>query len=66
MTKPTKWPVHSVETYIWVAKNPTHLYFIFFYLGFMAHQDYLTHFEPSQSLGGTKTGDPQEKTPDHP
>ena len=28
-------------------------------------QDYFTHFEPSQSLGGAKTGDPQEKTPDH-
>ena len=38
----------------------------FFYLGFMACQDYFTHFEPSQSLGGAKTGDPREKTPDHP
>ena len=26
----------------------------FFYLGFI-------HFEPSQSLGGAKTGDPREK-----
>ena len=32
----------------------------------MAHQGYVTHFEPSQSLGGAKTGDPREKTPDHP
>ena len=32
----------------------------------MTHQDYFTHFEPSQSLGGANTGDPQEKTPDHP
>ena len=40
--------------------------FIFFYLGFTTHQDYFTHFEPSQSLGGAKTGDPREKTPDHP
>ena len=25
-----------------------------------------THFEPSHSLGGAKTGDPREKPPDHP
>ena len=31
----------------------------------MARQDYFTHFEPSQSLGVAKTGDPREKTPDH-
>ena len=31
----------------------------------MACQDYFTHFEPSQSLGGAKTGDPREKPPDH-
>ena len=37
-----------------------------FYLSFMAHQDYFTHFETSQSLGGVKTGDPQEKPPDPP
>ena len=35
-------------------------------LRFTARQDYFTHFEQSQSLGGVKTGDPQEKTPDHP
>ena len=35
---------------------------ISFYLG----QDHFTHFEPSQSVGGTKTGDPREKPPDHP
>ena len=40
--------------------------FILFYLGFMARQDYFTHFEPSQSVGGVKTGDPREKPPDHP
>ena len=28
-----------------------------FLLGFMARQDYFTHFEPSQSIGGAKTGD---------
>ena len=31
-----------------------------------ARQDYFTHFKPSQSVGGAKTGDPREKkTPDH-
>ena len=39
--------------------------FFLFYLGFTAHQDYFTHFEPSQSFGRAKTGDPREKTPDH-
>ena len=39
---------------------------LFFSLGFTAHQDYFTHFEPSQSLGWAKTGDPREKPPDHP
>ena len=29
------------------------------YLGFTAWPDYFTHFEPSQSLGEAKTGDPQ-------
>ena len=32
----------------------------------MACQDYFTHFELSQSLGGAKTGGPQGKPPDHP
>ena len=40
--------------------------FIFFYLGLMPRQDYFTHFEPSQLLGGAKMGDTREKTPDHP
>ena len=39
---------------------------LFFYLGFTARQDYFTQFEPSQSLGGAKTGDPQEKPSNHP
>ena len=34
--------------------------------GFTVRQDYFTHFEPSQSVGGAKTGDPREKSPDHP
>ena len=38
--------------------------YFFFYLVFTACQDYFTHFEPSQSIGGVKTGDPQEKQPD--
>ena len=38
----------------------------FFYLVFTARQDYFTHFEPSQSIGGAKTEDPQEKSPEHP
>ena len=33
---------------------------IFFYLGFIARQDYFTHFQPSQLLGGAKTGDPKK------
>ena len=32
-----------------------------FYLGFTTCQDNFTHFEPSQSLGGAKTGDPKKK-----
>ena len=38
----------------------------YFYLAFTARQDYFTHHEPSQSLGGVKTGRPREKTHDHP
>ena len=38
----------------------------FFLFGVTARQDYFTHFEPSQSLSGAKTGDPREKLPDHP
>ena len=34
---------------------------IFSGLGFTAHHDYFTHFEPHQTLGGAKTGDPKEK-----
>ena len=41
-------------------------FYLFSYLGFAARQDYFTHFEPSQSQGEAKTGDPQEKPPDHP
>ena len=39
--------------------------YFFFYLDFMAHQDYLTHLGPKQSLGGANMGDPREKPPDH-
>ena len=41
-------------------------FFFFSYFGFTARQDYFTHFEPSLLLGGMKTGDLREKTPDHP
>ena len=39
----------------------------FFYSdsGFTARQDYFTHFDPSRTWGGAKTGDPREKPPDH-
>ena len=37
-----------------------------FYLGFTARQDCFTHFQPSQSIAGAKTGDPREKPPGHP
>ena len=40
--------------------------FCLFCFVFTARQDYFTHFEPSQSLGGAKTGDPREKPPGHP
>ena len=43
-------------------RKPVH----YFYLGFTDRQDYFTHFEPSQSVGGAKTGEPREKLPDHP
>ena len=32
----------------------------------MARQDYFTHFEPSQSVGGAKTADPEKKHPTTP
>ena len=38
---------------------------LFLNSSFTARQDYITHFEPSQSLGGTKTGDSLEKQPVH-
>ena len=34
--------------------------------GIAVRQNHFTHFEPSQSLGGAKTADPREKSPDHP
>ena len=34
--------------------------FFIFYLDFTARQDYFDHFELSQSVGGTKTGNPRE------
>ena len=43
--------------------------FVLFFNGFLtftACQDYFTHFELINVLGGAKTGDPPEKPPDHP
>ena len=37
---------------------PRYLLVWFFDFGYTARQDYFTHFEPSQSVGGAKTGDP--------
>ena len=37
-----------------------------FYLEFTAYQDYFSHFEPSQSVSGAKTGAVREKPLDHP
>ena len=34
------------------------VFFSFFYFGCMARQDYFTHSELSQSIGGVKMGDP--------
>ena len=42
-------------------------FFSFLNLGFIARQDYFTHFEPSQSKGGVKLWEiPVKKQPDHP
>ena len=41
-------------------------YFFVFDLGFTTRQNHFTHFEPNQSFGGAKTGDTQEKAPNHP
>ena len=52
-----------VQVYEW---KPDKSFFIFFFhLDFTASQDYFNHFEPSQSYGGAKTTDPQEKPPNH-
>ena len=43
--------------------------FFFFFGGggvVTASQDYFTHFEPSQSQGGAKTGDPRKTPTNHP
>ena len=57
--------------YVLVSYNvqrmrPNHNSFFFFDLEFTALQDYFTHFKPCQSVGAAKTGDPREKTSDHP
>ena len=47
------------------SKNAPMATLVFFILDFTVRQDYFTHFEPSQSVGGAKTGGLREKTPDH-
>lgn len=58
----------QIKEMFWTeVKNDLYLWYtIFFNLGFNAHQVYFTHFEPSHSQGRVKTGDPGEKTLDHP
>ena len=49
--------------------NAKLVFLCLFYLGFTAHQDNFTHFEPSQLLGlrwGKNGRFPKKKTPDHP
>ena len=41
-------------------------YFYIFFIWVLRPVKIITHFEPSQLLGGVKMGDPGEKTPDHP
>ena len=51
----------NVHMLVSICFEPEKKLLFFFYLGFTARQDYFTHFEPSQSLGGAKTGGPREK-----
>ena len=53
-----------ISIYLDVFKGP--VLRVCFDLDFTARRDYFTHFEPSQSLGGAKTGDPRDKPPEHP
>ena len=47
-----------------LAFHPISKFGLDFLFGF--RQNYFTHFEPSQLLGGAKTGDSREKPPDYP
>ena len=53
--------IHVYMYFDVVHKNETFV----LYLAFTASQNHFTHFEPSQSLGEAKTGDPREKPPGH-
>ena len=63
--------IHSCCYWCWrqilwkpsLDEQKTLFFFLFF---FDLCQDYFTHFELRQSLGGAKTGDPREKSHDHP
>ena len=60
-------PVHSnfSSENIFQMQNFNKTNELFTYLGFMACQDHFTHFEPSQVIGGVKTGDPGENHLSH-
>ena len=45
---------YSISIYFWWGEGVT------------VRQDYFTHFEPNQSVGGAKTADPRENTLDNP
>ena len=57
---------YSVEFVLKIRYNLSKNLICFLYLGFTARHDYFTNFEPSQSLGGAKTGTPRGKPSDYP
>ena len=57
--------VEIQDRYIcYIYRSSVGFFSFFFYLGFTAHQDYFTHFDPNQSWGGAKPVDPRETTSD--
>ena len=57
--------IHFLIQFNMLSENYS-FFLIFLVFDFTASQDYFTHLESSQSLSGAKTGDPQERPPDHP
>ena len=49
--------IMSYKTFITEFHYPITDSRLFGRLGFTARQDYFSHFEPSQSIGGAQTGD---------